>query len=136
MKCLAINSLLLAHRYPCSIPLQVLRKSAATVLTNALGAIIMEVETNALKLAYCFPNTGHFYVYDRNSMYPAVMRDELHPVSNRPELQTRIDKDTDFAYIEAENNGALTNARRQWRFRFHRQKRQVPRHNSRNQCGP
>jgi hypothetical protein len=50
---------------------------------------------------------SHFYVYDRNSMYPAVMRDELHPVSNRPELQTRIDKDTDFAYIEAENNGAL-----------------------------
>lgn len=50
---------------------------------------------------------NHFYVYDRNSMYPAVMRDELHPVSNRPELQTRIDKDTDFACIEAENNGAL-----------------------------
>jgi hypothetical protein len=35
------------------------------------------------------------------------MRDELHPVSNRPELQTTIDKDTDFAFIEAENNGAL-----------------------------
>jgi hypothetical protein len=50
---------------------------------------------------------SHFYVYDRNSMYPAVMRDELHPVSNRPELQTSIDKDTDFAFIEAENNGAL-----------------------------
>lgn len=49
----------------------------------------------------------HFFVYDRNSMYPAVMRDCLHPVSNRPELQTRIDKDTDFACIEAENNGAL-----------------------------
>jgi hypothetical protein len=40
-------------------------------------------------------------------MYPAVMRDCLHPVSNRPELQSRIDKDTDFACIEAENNGAL-----------------------------
>jgi hypothetical protein len=33
-------------------------------------------------------NAAGFYVYDRNSMYPAVMRDELHPISNRPELQT------------------------------------------------
>jgi hypothetical protein len=49
----------------------------------------------------------HFFVYDRNSMYPAVMRDALHPISNRPELQTAIDADTDFALIEAENNGAL-----------------------------
>lgn len=50
---------------------------------------------------------AHFYVYDRNSMYPAVMRDQLHPVSNVPILQTTIDKDTDFACIEAENKGAL-----------------------------
>ena len=49
----------------------------------------------------------HFFVYDRNSMYPAVMRDELHPVSNRPILQDKIDDDTDFACIEAENYGAL-----------------------------
>lgn len=49
----------------------------------------------------------HFFVYDRNSMYPAVMRDELHPVSNRPELQDKITDETDFACIEAENNGAL-----------------------------
>lgn len=49
----------------------------------------------------------HFYVYDRNSMYPTVMRDCLHPISNRPELQTRIDNDTDFACIEAVNRGAL-----------------------------
>jgi len=50
---------------------------------------------------------ANFYVYDRNSMYPAVMRDALHPISNRPELQTTIDADTDFACIEAENDGAL-----------------------------
>jgi DNA polymerase elongation subunit (family B) len=50
---------------------------------------------------------SNFFIYDRNSMYPAVMRDELHPISNRPELQTRIDENTDFACIEAENNGAL-----------------------------
>jgi hypothetical protein len=49
----------------------------------------------------------HFFVYDRNSMYPAVMRDALHPISNSPELQTSIDENTDFALIEAENNGAL-----------------------------
>jgi len=48
-----------------------------------------------------------FLVYDRNSMYPAVMRDELHPVSARPELQLTIDNDTDFACIEAINDGAL-----------------------------
>lgn len=48
-----------------------------------------------------------FYLYDRNSMYPAEMRDTLHPISNRPELQTRIDADTDFACIEAINRGAL-----------------------------
>ncbi len=48
-----------------------------------------------------------FFLYDRNSMYPAEMRDTLHPISNRPELQTKIDKDTDFACIEAINRGAL-----------------------------
>jgi hypothetical protein len=49
----------------------------------------------------------HFLVYDRNSMYPAEMRDALHPISNRPRLQTAIDQDTDFACIEAINHGAL-----------------------------
>jgi hypothetical protein len=54
------------------------------------------------------PRPGaQFYVYDRNSMYPAVMRDELHPISNRPQLRTSLTDDVDFAYIEAENNGAL-----------------------------
>lgn len=57
---------------------------------------------------YLQPRPGRkFYVYDRNSMYPAEMRDTLHPVSNRPTLQTAIDKDTDFACIEAINHGAL-----------------------------
>lgn len=57
---------------------------------------------------YLRPKFGKsFYVYDRNSMYPAVMRDDLHPVSNRPTLQTAIDNDTDFACIEALNYGAL-----------------------------
>lgn len=46
-------------------------------------------------------------VYDRNSMYPSVMRDCLHPISARPKLQTTIDNDTDFACIEAINYGAL-----------------------------
>lgn len=46
-------------------------------------------------------------VYDRNSMYPAVMCDELHPISASMELQTSITKDTDFALIEANSQGAL-----------------------------
>jgi len=54
------------------------------------------------------PKSGtKFFLYDRNSMYPAEMRDTLHPISNRPELQSKIDKDTDFACIEAINRGAL-----------------------------
>lgn len=57
---------------------------------------------------YLKPKHGDsFFVYDRNSMYPAVMRDDLHPVSNRPMLQTEIDENTDFACIEAVNHGAL-----------------------------
>jgi len=60
-------------------------------------------ETGLLK-----PRPGKiFHLYDRNSMYPAEMRDTLHPISNRPELQTAIDRDTDFACIEAINYGAL-----------------------------
>jgi hypothetical protein len=54
---------------------------------------------------------GLWHVYDRNSMYPAVMRDELHPISNRPELQDRITADTDFACIVARNHGALPHRR-------------------------
>lgn len=49
----------------------------------------------------------HFMLIDRNSMYPAEMRDSLHPISNRPLLQTSINKDTDFACIDAINRGAL-----------------------------
>lgn len=57
---------------------------------------------------FLHPRPGReFRLYDRNSMYPAVMRDDLHPISNRPTLQTSIDDDTDFACIEAINHGAL-----------------------------
>lgn len=48
-----------------------------------------------------------FYVYDRNSMYPSVMQDELHPISATFQLQTDIDDDTDFAMIVARNDGCL-----------------------------
>lgn len=60
-------------------------------------------ETGVLRPKY----GKHFFVYDRNSMYPSVMRDELHPISNRPELQTSITNETDFACVEAINDGAL-----------------------------
>lgn len=46
-------------------------------------------------------------VYDRNSMYPAVMRDDLHPISTGFDLQTDIDNRTDFACIEAINDNCL-----------------------------
>lgn len=49
----------------------------------------------------------NFYLYDKNSMYPAAMRDYLHPISANATLQTRIDENTDFACIVAKNDGAL-----------------------------
>lgn len=58
------------------------------------------------------PKKGEdFFLYDRNSMYPSVMRDEMHPVSCMPQLQRTITKDTDFALITAKNNGALPHRR-------------------------
>lgn len=50
---------------------------------------------------------GNWYVYDRNSMYPAVMRDCLHPISSSFQLQDSITKDTDFACIDAINYNCL-----------------------------
>lgn len=50
---------------------------------------------------------GKWLMIDRNSMYPAVMRDELHPISTDYELQDRITEETDFACIIAKNDGAL-----------------------------
>lgn len=48
-----------------------------------------------------------FYVYDRNSMYPSVMRDDLHPISATFNLSKDIDENTDFALIVAKNDGCL-----------------------------
>lgn len=44
---------------------------------------------------------------DRNSMYPAEMRDSLHPISREGELQSKITDKTDFACIEAYSDGCL-----------------------------
>jgi len=52
-------------------------------------------------------NARRFRLYDRNSMYPAVMRDALHPVSAAGRLQRDIDDDTDFALIVGKNDNAL-----------------------------
>jgi len=60
-------------------------------------------ETGILK-----PRPGkRWQMIDRNSMYPAVMRDCLHPISSTYELTDRISDNTDFACIIARNNGAL-----------------------------
>lgn len=54
------------------------------------------------------PRAGRKWkVYDRNSMYPAVMRDEMHPISAAFDLQRDITPDTDFALIVAKNDGCL-----------------------------
>lgn len=50
---------------------------------------------------------ANWKVYDRNSMYPAVMRDEMHPISGAYELQRDIDENTDFACIDAINDNCL-----------------------------
>ena len=48
-----------------------------------------------------------FVYYDVNSMYPDVMKNELHPVGNQFAVSYRIDGDTDFAIIDAYSRGAL-----------------------------
>ncbi len=50
---------------------------------------------------------GDWKVYDRNSMYPAVMRDELHPVSDTFDLGVQLNERTDFALIVAKNDNCL-----------------------------
>jgi hypothetical protein len=62
----------------------------------------------AFEVGRLHPRPGATWkVYDRNSMYPAVMRDELHPISSTFELQRDIDENTDFACIVAKNDGCL-----------------------------
>lgn len=46
-------------------------------------------------------------VYDRNSMYPAVMKDELHPISIKFEVQREVTDETDFICVDGWNDGAL-----------------------------
>lgn len=46
-------------------------------------------------------------IYDRNSMYPTVMRDNLHPISGNMEWGIRINSKTCFAKIEARNDNCL-----------------------------
>ena len=50
---------------------------------------------------------GDYKIYDVNSMYPSVMRDFEHPASVTYRQTERINKNTDFAVIDASNYGAL-----------------------------
>lgn len=60
-------------------------------------------ETGVLK-----PRPGfQWQLIDRNSMYPAVMRDELHPISASFDLQRDFTDESDFACIDALNDNAL-----------------------------
>lgn len=54
------------------------------------------------------PNKGEQWnVYDVNSMYPAVMRDYLHPISHKCVRDDAISERTDFAIVEGEHDGCL-----------------------------
>jgi hypothetical protein len=58
----------------------------------------------------CFDSgilAGKWKVYDKNSMYPACMRDMLHPISNTYEQSYRLTDDTDFIIVEGNNFGGL-----------------------------
>jgi len=48
-----------------------------------------------------------FKVYDRNSMYPAVMLEERHPVGFQYKLGRRINENTAFVCVDAFNDGAF-----------------------------
>lgn len=48
-----------------------------------------------------------FMVYDVNSMYAAVMKNFVHPISSAYEVKKGFTRKTTFACIEAENDGAL-----------------------------
>lgn len=55
---------------------------------------------------------GDFKVYDVNSMYPSVMKDQLHPISSNythyfGKHARAIVERCDFAHIRASNDGAL-----------------------------
>lgn len=50
---------------------------------------------------------GDWKLYDRNSMYPACMLELQHPISKTYKISRRVDKNTDFAKIEAHNYNCL-----------------------------
>lgn len=50
---------------------------------------------------------GDLKVYDVNSMYPAKMRNDLHPVGNTFEIGKRVTKNTCFITAEGHNYGAF-----------------------------
>lgn len=67
------------------------------------GGRVQCFETGLLR-----PNPGkRWLVVDRNSMYPAAMKECLHPISATYELNDCITDKTDFATIIAHNRGAL-----------------------------
>lgn len=53
------------------------------------------------------PLGSTFKVYDRNSMYPAAMREELHPVGFTYTLSRDITDKTAFLLVEGWNDGAF-----------------------------
>ena len=50
---------------------------------------------------------GKWKLYDRNSMYPKVMEELQHPISNTFKISKKLTNNTDFALIEAVNYNCL-----------------------------
>lgn len=50
---------------------------------------------------------GNWLIVDRNSMYPAVMKDYKHPISKDHIVTDRLTDETDFALIRGWNKGCL-----------------------------
>lgn len=58
----------------------------------------------------CFDSgilVGDWKVYDKNSMYPACMRDMLHPISRSYVESYSLTDSTDFVIVEGKNFGGL-----------------------------
>lgn len=91
--------------------------TALPLLNSFHGFSKMEPEHDALIRPYytggrvqCFETgiiKGRFYMVDCNSMYSSAMKNFLHPVSALPRKYRELRDDTDFALIEAENDGCL-----------------------------
>lgn len=94
MASVALPTLKSFHGFQCMTP-----KTDDEMRPFYFGGRCQAFQTGLLK--------GDWKIYDVNSMYPFVMANEKHPVSNRPRYEKGITKRTHFAKIDAWSAGAL-----------------------------